>query len=133
MTLILFLSHAADFRRQAPFSFIFQGTDRPKCCEELVPYAVTDDNIAEPDEILTISISSSSNITVNFIVQQINVTIIDNDGEYILLLWYIIGASLSEPHIDHDNVPRRGECLYVSMYLAACSVCQPQCSREHAY
>ena len=24
----------------------------------------------------------------------------------------IIGASLSEPHIDHDNVPRRGE-IYV--------------------
>ena len=41
----------------------------------------------------------------------------------------IFGASLSEPHIDRDNVPRRGECLY----LAACSVCPPQCSREHAY
>ena len=25
----------------------------------------------------------------------------------------LIGASLSEPHIDNDNVPRRGECLYV--------------------
>ena len=23
----------------------------------------------------------------------------------------VIGASLSEPHIDHDNVPRHGECL----------------------
>ena len=32
----------------------------------------------------------------------------------------IIGASLSEPHIDRDNVPRRGE----SMYVAACSVCR---------
>ena len=27
---------------------------------------------------------------------------------------HLIGASLSEPHIDHDNVPRRGECLYLS-------------------
>ena len=26
---------------------------------------------------------------------------------------YIIGASLSEPHIDRDNVPCRGECLYI--------------------
>ena len=48
-------------------------------------------------------------------------------GIYITLS--VIGASLSEPHIDHDNVPRRGECLY----LAACNVCPPQCSREHAY
>ena len=32
----------------------------------------------------------------------------------------VIGASLSEPHIDRDNVPRRGE----SMYVAACSVCR---------
>ena len=32
----------------------------------------------------------------------------------------IIGASLSEPHIDHDNVPRHGECLYLSMYLSGC-------------
>ena len=29
-----------------------------------------------------------------------------------------IGASLSEPHIDHDNVPRRGECLYLSIYIS---------------
>ena len=28
-----------------------------------------------------------------------------------------IGASLSEPHIDRDNVPRGGECLYLSIYL----------------
>ena len=26
----------------------------------------------------------------------------------------IIGASLSEPHIDRDNGPRRGECMYLS-------------------
>ena len=44
----------------------------------------------------------------------------------------LVGASLSEPHIDHNNVPRCREFLYV-MYLAACSVCLPQCSREHAY
>ena len=30
----------------------------------------------------------------------------------------VIGVSLSEPHIDHDNVPRHGECLYLSMYLS---------------
>ena len=36
----------------------------------------------------------------------------------------IFGASLSEPHIDHDNIPRRGECLYVRMYVAAGSVCR---------
>ena len=29
------------------------------------------------------------------------------------ILWNgLIGASLSEPHIDRDNVPRRGKCLY---------------------
>ena len=46
----------------------------------------------------------------------------------LILMWHyriissktIIGASLSEPHIDHDNVPRRGECLYVSDYLSGC-------------
>ena len=37
-----------------------------------------------------------------------------------MILYNIIGASLSEPHIDHDNVPRRGECLYVSMYVSGC-------------
>ena len=36
----------------------------------------------------------------------------------------IIGVSLSEPHIDHDNVPCRGECLYLCIYLAVCSVCR---------
>ena len=29
----------------------------------------------------------------------------------------LVGASLNEPHIDHDNVPRRGECLYLSSYV----------------
>ena len=43
------------------------------------------------------------------------------------------GASLSEPHIDRDNVPRREECLYISMYVAACSICRLNYSREHAY
>ena len=36
-------------------------------------------------------------------------------GIYITLS--VIGASLSEPHIDHDNVPRRGECLYLCIWL----------------
>ena len=33
----------------------------------------------------------------------------------------LIGASLSEPRLEraHDNVPRRGECLYI--YLCICS------------
>ena len=31
-------------------------------------------------------------------------------------IYIIIGASLSEPHIDHDNVPRRRECLYKCMW-----------------
>ena len=35
----------------------------------------------------------------------------------------VIGASLSEPHIDHDNVPRRGECLYLSIYLSMYLFC----------
>ena len=42
------------------------------------------DNVAEPDEILTISIAralSSTSIPVNFAVQQVNITIIDDDGE----------------------------------------------------
>ena len=32
----------------------------------------------------------------------------------------LIGASLSEPHIDRDNVPARGimVCLYLSIYLS---------------
>ena len=30
----------------------------------------------------------------------------------------IIEASLSEPHIDHDNVPSRGECLYLCICSA---------------
>ena len=42
------------------------------------------DNVAEPDEILTISIArgvASASIPVNFAVQQVNITIIDDDGE----------------------------------------------------
>ena len=37
----------------------------------------------------------------------------------------IIGASLSEPHIDWHNGPRGGECIYLSRG----SVCRFQCSR----
>ena len=35
----------------------------------------------------------------------------------------IIGASLSEPHIDWHNGPRGGECIYQSIYLSRGSVC----------
>ena len=70
-------------RSNAP-PFIFQGTDRPGCCKQSVQYQVNDDNVAEPDEILTISIArsiTSASIPVKFIVQRVNVTIMDNDGE----------------------------------------------------
>ena len=49
-----------------------------------MPYQISDDNVAEPDEILTISIAraiTSASIPVRFEVQRVNVTIIDNDGE----------------------------------------------------
>ena len=49
-----------------------------------VQYGVTDDNIAEPDEILTLSIVrslASNRISLSYIVQRVNVTIVDNDGE----------------------------------------------------
>ena len=49
-----------------------------------VLYDVTDDNIAEPDEILTLSIVrslASNRISLSYIVQRVNVTIVDNDGE----------------------------------------------------
>ena len=42
------------------------------------------DNVAEPDEILSFSIArgvASTPIPVNFAVQQVNITIIDDDGE----------------------------------------------------
>ena len=84
---IKFLLFSADFRRNAAPSVIFQGTERPGCCEEPVPYLVRDDNVAEPDEILTISIAwsiTSASIHVEFVlVQRVNVTIIDNDSELI--------------------------------------------------
>ena len=49
-----------------------------------MPYQVRDDNVAEPNEILTISIArsiTSASIPVEFEVQRVNVTIIDNDSE----------------------------------------------------
>ena len=49
-----------------------------------MPYQVRDDNVAEPDEILTISIAqavSSATIPVNFVIQQVNVTIVDDDSK----------------------------------------------------
>ena len=49
-----------------------------------VLYGVTDDNIAEPDERLTLSIVrslASNQIPVEYVVQRVNVTIVDNDSE----------------------------------------------------
>ena len=51
-----------------------------------MPYQVLDDKVAEPDEILTISIAravSSASIPVEFVVQRVNVTIIDSDSEWV--------------------------------------------------
>ena len=82
---VRFFLFLADFWRNAAPSVIFQGTERPGCCVQAVPYQVRDDNVAEPDEILTISIArsiSSAAIPVRFVVQRVNVTIIDNDSEW---------------------------------------------------
>ena len=49
-----------------------------------VQYDITDDNIAEPDEILSLSIVrslASNQIPVNYVVRRVNVTIVDNDSE----------------------------------------------------
>ena len=75
---------AADYLRLAPPSVVFQGVERPGCCVRTVLYDITDDNIAEPDEILTLSIVrslASNQIPVEYVVQSVNVTIVDNDGE----------------------------------------------------
>ena len=80
----LIILYLADYRRNAPPSFIFQGTDRPACCLTNAPYLVRDDNVAEPDEVLEISIArgvASTAIPVNFVIQRVNVTIIDDDSE----------------------------------------------------
>ena len=67
--------------RLAPFSFIFLGTVKPECCEEIIPYNITNDNIAEPNETATISITSTSSLNIELITQTINIIIVDNDGE----------------------------------------------------
>ena len=70
--------------RLAPPCVVFQGVDRPGCCVHTVLYYVTDDNIAEPDETLTLSIVrslASNQIPVEYVVQRVNVTIVDNDSE----------------------------------------------------
>ena len=80
----IFIMFSAEFRRIASSSVIFQGTERPDCCEESVPYLVRDNNVAEPNEILSISIAravSSAAIHVEFEVQRVNITIIDNDSK----------------------------------------------------
>ena len=60
---------------------------------------------------------------LSFSTSQVDLTHSD-DYHYCIevktIVVMLIGASLSEPHIDHDNVPRRGECLYLSMYLSGC-------------
>ena len=53
-------------------------------CARTVHYYVTDNNIAEPDEILSLSIVqslASNQIPVEYGVQRVNVTIVDNDSE----------------------------------------------------
>ena len=52
-----------------------------------VLYDVTDDNIVEPNEILSLSIIrslASNQIPVNYAVQKVNVTIVDNDSGCII-------------------------------------------------
>ena len=64
---------------------MFQGVDRPECCVRTVLYNVTDDNITEPNEMLTLSIVrslASNQIPVEYVVQRVNVTIVDNNSEY---------------------------------------------------
>ena len=41
--------------------------------------------------------------------------------------------SLSEPHIDHDNVLRRGESMYLCMYLARGCICPPMFLRTRPF
>ena len=76
---------------------MFQGVDRPGCCVRTVLYDVTDDNIAEPDEILTLSIVrslASNQIPVEYVVQRVNVTIVDNDSECTLFAHIILHYTL---------------------------------------
>ena len=78
--------YLADFRRNAPPSLIVQGTERPVCCQRTAPYLVRNDNVAEPDEVLEILISrgiASAAIPVDFVIQRVNVTIIDDDSEWV--------------------------------------------------
>ena len=61
---------------------MFQGVDRPGCCVRTVLYDITDDNIAEPDEILSLSIVrslASNRIPLSYVVQRVNVTIVDSE------------------------------------------------------
>ena len=58
--------------------------DSSTCCNRSVPYLIRDDNIAEPDEILSIKIErsiASANIPVLYRTQTVDVKIVDNDGE----------------------------------------------------
>ena len=87
-TYILININSDDYISLAPPSVVFQGVDRPGCCERTVQYDITDDNIAEPNEILTLSIVrsvASNQIPVEYIVQRVNVTIVDNDSECLII------------------------------------------------
>ena len=79
--IFILCTHAADFRRDAPSSVLF---DNSTSCNQSVQFLVRDDNIAEPNEILTIEISTSvasAHIRTVYAVPRVNVTIIDNDGK----------------------------------------------------
>ena len=89
---------------------MFQGVNRSECCVRTVQYDVTDDNIAEPDEILTLSIVqslASNQIPVEYIVQRVNVIIVDNDSECV-----------SKAHV----------CLTVSIIIYNVVYVHPSCS-----
>ena len=55
-------------------------------------YLVREDNVAEPDEIFSINIANAvvnQEIPVTIVIPSVNVTIIDNDGEYNTLSNYM--------------------------------------------
>ena len=71
---------------------MFQGVDHPGCCVRTVLFDITDDNIAEPDEILSLSIVrslGSNHIPLSYVVQRVNVTIVDDDSE---CMWYLLSV-----------------------------------------
>ena len=62
-----------------------------------VQYYVINNNIAEPDEILTLSIVrslASNQLPVEYAVQRVNVTIVDDDSECTLFAHIILHYTL---------------------------------------